>query len=425
MTRHIEIQKMKTADELSRRGACRACENEHLLKFLSLGPTALANSFLSDESEIVEESVYPLDVYFCPKCSLVQLMDVIDPEVLFRDYIYVTGTSSTIREHNRSYAESVKSILGLRSGDKVAEVASNNGQLLKCFQELGCKVLGIEPATNVAAIAKGDGVPTINEFFTEETAADILGEHGRFRALIGNNVLAHVDDTVGFLKGCRMLIDEDGMLVFEVPYLGEFLERLEYDTVYHEHLCYFSVAALDVMFKRAGLRITEVLKTPVHGGSVRVHAVRDTADRRPANSVEELVRKEREEGFFDPESYRRFAVRVEENRVAILGLLRGLKAEGATIAGYGAAAKGNTFLNYCGIGTDLLDFIADRNPLKVGRLTPGSHIPVVGPEELAGRPPDYLLILAWNFTDEILRQETEFAAQGGKFVIALPEPRII
>jgi hypothetical protein len=407
------------------RETCRACDTRRLEMFLPLGEVALANAFLSSEAEFPSEPRFPLEVYLCHECGMVQLADVIDPELLFRNYLYVTGTSDTIAQHNVAYAAKVVELVGLGADDLVIEAASNDGSLLRCFQTHGVRTLGIEPATNIADQARAAGVETVNRFFEPGCAADVRGEYGPAKVVIGNNVLAHVDTPVDFLRAGRGLIADDGYVICEVPQLREFVERLEYDTVYHEHLSYFSVTSLMRVCEEAGLRIERLDHVPVHGGSVRMYAAPVETVPEHGAAVRALADEERDEGLTSIERFRRFATDVKANRDELLALLGQLKAEGKTVAGYGAPAKGNTLLNYCDIGTDLLPYTVDKSPLKVGLFTPGTHLPVLPVETLLERQPDYVLILAWNFADEIVRQQAEYARRGGRFIVPLPEPRVL
>jgi hypothetical protein len=392
---------------------------------MKLGPTPLANSFLTSPDQFKSELCYPLDVYFCSTCSLVQLLDVVDPEVLFRDYIYVTGTAQTIGDHNRDYAKTVVGLLELGHKDLVIEVASNNGSLLSCFRQHGVRTLGVEPAENIAAMANAEGIETVNRFFTSNAAREIRETHGCARAVIGNNVLAHVDDTQDFLAGCRSLIDDDGLVIIEVPYLKSFVDHVEFDTVYHEHLCYFSVTALMRLCEKVGLSILRVDHLPVHGGTIRMYAGRKEKYLDHAVAIQEIASDERNSGLTSIETFERLAETVHQTRTELLTLLRNLRGSGKTIAAYGAPAKGNTLLNYCSIHTDLVSFTVDKNPLKVGKFTPGTHIPVFPVSAVLEHQPDYLLILAWNFADEIIEQQGEYAARGGRFILPIPRPRII
>jgi novobiocin biosynthesis protein NovU/D-mycarose 3-C-methyltransferase len=355
----------------------------------------------------------------------VQLLDVVDPEILLRNYLYVTGTSDTIAAHNESYARAVVEALELGRDDFVVEVASNDGSLLARFREHGVRTLGIEPARNIAAVARERGIETIERFFEPACARDVRRSHGPAQAVIGNNVLAHVDDPVAFLAGARHMLAPGGRVIVEVPELSEMVSKLEYDTVYHEHLSYFSVTSLTRVCEEAGLRIARVDRVAVHGGSVRVWAGAADQVRDHSEAVRELAERERADGLTSLDRLRAFARDVEAQRAALLELLRRLKASGKSVGGYGAPAKGNTLLNYCGITTELLPYTVDKSPLKVGLFTPGSHIPVLPASELLARQPDYCLILAWNFADEIARQQQEYARRGGRFVVPIPMPRVL
>jgi len=392
---------------------------------VELGPTPLANSFLRSPEEFDSEPSFPLDVYFCGTCSLVQLLDVVNPEILFRDYIYVTGTAKTIVAHNQEYAKTVVDHLDLNQADLVVEVASNNGQLLKCFQEHRVRTLGVEPATNIAALAIADGVETVNEFFSSAIAGTIRSEHGPAKAVIGNNVLAHVDDTQDFLRGCKLLLHDDGLVIVEVPYLREFVEHVEFDTVYHEHLCYFGVNSLMRLCESVGLSILRIDEVAVHGGSIRMYAGHRELRGDHSPDVIAMARREEESGLTRFETYEAFAVQAGSVKKKLVSMLQGLKSDGKSIAAYGAPAKGNTLLNYCGIDSALIDFAVDKNQLKVGKYTPGAHLPVLPVDTLLERQPDFVLILAWNFGEEIMEQQSVYRARGGRFIIPIPEPRII
>jgi SAM-dependent methyltransferase len=404
------------------RTTCRACHSDSLRRFLSLGPQPLANAFLRDEADAAAEAFFPLDVYFCETCSLVQLVDVIDPAVLFSDYIYVTGTSSTIAEHNVRYAAAVAQRLALKPGDLVVEVASNDGSLLRCFQQHGASVLGVEPAANIAAMARERGVATDNRFFDNAAAGELRAQHGAARAVIGNNVLAHVDDTRDFLRGFATLLADDGLGIVEVPYALEMLERLEYDTIYHEHLCYFTVTSLARLAEEAHLAIERVERVPVHGGSLRVFLRRGGEH---SEQAQRMIREEAARGLADYATWHAWAGLVARNRHELRLLLEDLRQKGKRVAGYGAPAKGNTLLNYCGIDPSLMPYTVDLNPLKVGRLTPGMHIPVRPVETLRREQPDFTLILAWNFAEEIMQQQSAYREQGGRFIVPVPSPSIV
>lgn len=392
---------------------------------LSLGDSPPANAFLRSPDEFVSEQYFPLDVYRCEGCSLVQLLDVIDPEILFRNYLYVTGTSDTMKGHNVEYAVDLARELSLSPQDLVVEIASNDGSLLECFQKYRVRTLGVEPATNLARMAAENGIQTENIFFDSISAQKLRATHGPATAVIANNVLAHVDDPIDFLTGCRLLLKEDGSLIVEVPSLHDLIRRVEYDTIYHEHLCYFSLTNLMQLCEITGFSIRKAEWKPVHGGTLRVSA----KDQRsfPGHSTDVLDRagKEREEGVSGCQWCAPFAASVESQRNSLRQLLYKFKDAGKTIAAYGAPAKGNTLLNYCGLGCDVISFVVDKNPLKVGLYTPGTHIPVLPVTALLERKPDYVLILAWNFAEEIMLQQEAYKRQGGRFIVPVPEPEIL
>src|SRR5262245_53016466 len=332
-----------------RRTACRGCGGGDLELVISLGRIPLVNTFLRKPEDGAREQRYPLDVYVCPSCTLVQLLEVVDPEVLFRDYIYVSGVSETMAAHNAAYARTVVDLLDLGADDLVVEIASNDGSFLKCFQQLGVRALGVEPAANLARLAEAAGVETVNRFFNADLTPELVRSHGPAKAIVANNVLAHVDGTLDFLRGCRDLLHPDGLLVVEVPYLRDMVDKLEYDTIYHEHLCYFSTTALARLCEAAGLSIVRVNRVPVHGGSLRVYAGRVERHARHGAEIFALMEEEAHWGVAGPQRYQRFADGVRENRAALRKLLRSLNDSGKSVAGYGAPAKGNVLLNYCGI----------------------------------------------------------------------------
>lgn len=408
-----------------KRENCRVCSSQNLHAFLSLGPAPLANAFLESPDAFSQEARYPLDVYFCADCTLVQLLDVIDPQVLFRHYNYVTGTSDAIAAHNLNYARAIVKRLELQSDDLVVEIASNDGSLLKCFKPYGVRVLGVEPATNIAEMARAAGIETVNQFFNSALAPELLSRYGKARAVIGNNVLAHVDDPKDFLLGCRQLLAPDGLVSIEVPYLSELIERLEYDTIYHEHLSYFSARTLMKLCEQVDLMIAGIERVSVHGGSLRILAGHRAFYGDHAAEVRSLVAEEEKRELNKLARYERFAANVADYRCALVSLLNSLHQQKKTIAGYGAPAKGNTLLNYCGIGVDLLPYTVDKSRLKVGQYTPGMHIPVLPVSTLLALQPDYVLVLAWNFAEEIMQQQQAYHDRGGKFLIPLPESKIV
>jgi hypothetical protein len=401
---------------------CLSCGSDDLAMVLSLGSTPLANAFVDPRKKDAPEPSYPLELWFCGSCFLLQLAERVPPEILFKDYVYMTGTSKTMERHHEALVLAHVRRLGLGEESLVVDIASNDGSLLKVFARQGARTLGIEPASNLARIARDAGIDTIDRFFDVSCALSVVADYGNADLVCANNVLAHVPDLHGFLTGCRTLLGTSGMLSVEVPYLAPLVDHLEYDTVYHEHLSYFSVLALDNAFRRAGLGIVDIEHVPVHGGTVRVLA---RPGREAGTAVVEHCRAERARGFDRAATFHEFAARVEKNKAALVALLHGLRKEGRRIAAYGAPAKGNTLLNYCGLGADVIEYTVDRNPLKVGKLTPGRHIPVHPRERLDTNAPDYLLILPWNLTDEIMEQESAYRKRGGRFVIPIPEPRVV
>ncbi len=406
-----------------RRTDCRCCGSAELSQFLQLGPQPLANSFPKSAEAFAEELFFPLDVQFCPRCSLVQIPDVVSPEVLFREYIYVTGTSDTMAKHNPIYAASVAELAQLGAGDLVVEAASNDGSLLSCFQKQGQRVVGVEPARNIAEMARARGVETVAEFFDTASAAHVRDTYGPARAFVANNVFAHVDDPSGFLAAAASLLTDDGLAVFESPYIEGFAEELEYDTVYHEHLAYFSAKALMHLCERNDMVIVRLDFTPVHGGSFRLHAGKRKHYREHSADALACIAKEEKAGYHSLARWERFTADVHKNRDMLREQLGSLHAAGKTMAAYGAPAKGNTLLNFCKIGTDWLPYTVDKNPLKVGMYTPGMHLPVRPVETLLEQQPDYVLILPWNLAPEIVRQQAEYRDRGGQFLLPLPVPR--
>lgn len=401
---------------------CRICAGTSLVRFLDLGKQPLANAFTSPARAAPEER-YPLAVYVCEQCWHVQLLDVVAKETLFAEYSYMSTTSQTIPAHFAALAREVEAAY-LAPDDLVVEIGSNDGVLLRAFQGRPYRILGVEPASNIAKIAQERGVPTLNAFFHPATAAQVAAEHGRAKVVLANNVVGHIDDLPGLAAGVRALLRDDGAFVFEVPYLVDLLDKLEFDTVYHEHLSYFAIRPLQRLLGAAGLEIVDVTRQGVHGGTIRVHA-RPHGTQPVHARVGELVALERGRALDSLRPYHEFAAKVEALRADLVRTVRGLRAQGKRIAGYGAPAKGNTLLNYCGFGPADIEFIQDTTPLKQGRLAPGTRIPVVPPEHFRANPPDVAFMLAWNYEAEILAKESKFREAGGRFLIPIPSPRLV
>jgi len=404
---------------------CRSCSTAGLAPILTLGDTPLANALLSKEQLSQPEQTYPLDLVLCTACSLVQITATVPAEELFGEYLYFSSFSDTMLRHASALVERMVAERRLGQGNRVVEIASNDGYLLQYYKRAGVEVLGVEPARNIAHVAQDKGIPTVCEFFGADVAARLTSEGKHADVVHAHNVLAHVSDLNGVVRGFAILLAPGGVAVVEVPYVKELIDRTEFDTIYHEHLCYFSLTALDGLFRRHGLTIVNVENMAIHGGTLRIFAT-PTRDKIPvASVVKSLLAKEAAWGVGDSESYRDFRNNVERIRTRLRTVLGKLKEEGRTVAAYGASAKGSTLLNYAGIGVETLDFVADRSTVKQGRYTPGSHLPIYPPERLLEAMPDYVLLLTWNFADEILEQQAEYRARGGRFVIPIPDVRLV
>jgi len=354
--------------EITNLNQCRICKGSDLYKFLSFGHIPLSNAFLKKEQLLVDEPFYPLDICFCHKCGMVQLKQVVEPSIMFEDYAYFTGASAPMHVHFKEMASTVIKKFDLSNGSLVADIGSNDGTLLKEFKDKHMRVLGIEPANNIARLANDNGIDTINEYFGANQARLISSLRGKPRVITATNVFAHINDLDDFLNGIYFWLDENGVFVIEVPYLAELIKNIEFDTIYHEHLSYFAVRPLVELFKRWGMSIIEIEQIGVHGGTIRVYVVK--GESKPSPSVEEMVRREIELGLDKVETYKDFAKKVKRIRGKLVSMLKGLKGDGAKIVGYGASAKGNILLNYCKIGTDIIDYIADTTPYKQGLFNP-------------------------------------------------------
>lgn len=406
--------------------SCRSCGQKGLEAILSLGMMPLANSLLQDLQSASAEEKFPLDLVFCPHCSLVQITETVAPEKLFREYLYFSSFSDTMLRHAQALVEEIISRTHLTSRSLVVEIASNDGYLLQYYQQANIPVLGIEPAINIARVAQEEkGIPTLAEFFGAPLAERLSKEGKRADVIHAHNVLAHVADLNGFVAGIQTLLKDEGMAVIEVPYVKEMIDRCEFDTIYHEHLCYFSLTALDRLFQRHGMTIFDVRRVPIHGGSLRIYARRSSSADKVHSSVVDLLREESMWGVEQLPFYKDFARRVQMLKASLTDYLRALKDQGKRLAAYGASAKGSTLLNYFGIGADILDFVVDRSTYKQGHYMPGVHLPIYAPEKLLTEMPDYALLLVWNFAEEIVTQQQEYLRRGGHFIIPVPEVTVL
>jgi len=404
---------------------CRICGSELRHPFVDLGASPLCESFLAASECNRMEPFYPLCVYVCERCFLVQLEEYVAPAEIFSQYAYFSSYSESWLRHARNYVEMAVERFALGRESQVIELASNDGYLLQYFLEKGVPVLGIEPAANVAEAAMRKGISTEVRFFDVELARELAGAGRRADLLIGNNVLAQVPDLRGFVQGMKVVLAPTGVITLEFPHLLRLMRENQFDTIYHEHFSYFSLTAIDPFFRSEGLTIFDVEELPTHGGSLRIFARHSEDDSRPVgDGVTRLLGAERDAGLDRLETYSAFSEQVKETKRRLLDFLIRAKRSGGRIAGYGAPGKGNTLLNYCGIRTDFLDFTVDRNPYKQGRFTPGTRIPIYAPEKLREAKPDYVLILPWNLKDEIMEQESHIREWGGRFVVPIPEVRV-
>lgn len=404
---------------------CRLCQSDALTKVFSLTPTPPANAFVPKERMGEVQSCYPLDIYHCAECAHVQLPTVVKPDVLFRDYVYVSGTSAVFVEHFKRYANQICQDYALKPGQQVVDVGSNDGTLLNCFKQLGMQVLGIDPAISIAAQATASGIETWPEFFGTDLVDKIIECKAKAKVICANNVFAHTDRLVDFVRAVKQLMAQDGVFVFEVSYLVDVYEKTLFDMTYHEHVAYHSVCPLIKLFEREGLALIDAQRVATHGGSLRGIVQHQDGPFARQASVQELVALEHDLGFSDAATLKDFGSRIDQVGQKLKQILTDLKSKGCTIVGYGAPAKATTLMYHFSIDGSVVDYIVDDSPLKQDLLTPGLHIPVLSSAALEDNTPDYILILAWNFADSIIAKYSHLRDKGCKFIVPLPTVEIL
>lgn len=417
---------MQQKDKSFTKASCRSCGTQLEHTFVDLGMSPLCESYVSREGLNQMEPFYPLHVYVCHNCFLVQLEEYVKVEDIFSEYAYFSSYSDSWLEHAKNYTDMIVARLNLNQQSKVMELASNDGYLLQYFVKKGIPVLGVEPAANVAVVAEQKGVPTVVKFFGRSTARELATEFGKADLIIGNNVLAQVPDLNDFVGGMKISLKLEGVITLEFPHLLQLINQNQFDTIYHEHFSYFSLVAVEKIFARHDLRLFDVEELPTHGGSLRVYACHTEDATKPVSKqITELRNREENAGLYQIDHYFNFGEQVKETKRKLLEFLIKAKRKGRSIVGYGAPGKGNTLLNYCGIRTDFIDYTVDRNPYKQGKFLPGTHIPIHDPQKIMETRPDYVLILPWNFKDEIMEQMKGIREWGGKFLIPIPEVKVI
>ena len=405
---------------------CRICNSLDLIEFLSLGQMPIANAFISKDKLPEPEYFFHLRVGFCKKCYMVQLIDLVPKEKLFNaNYAYFSSVSKTMESHFKNFTSDVSRKFLNDSNDLVVELGSNDGIMLKYYKKSGFRTLGIEPSANVADVARAKGIDTWSVFFNEETARKIVEEKGKAKAVVGANVICHIPDLHSLVRGIDILLDDDVVCIFEDPYLPDILSENAYDQVYDEHVYYFSITSLKNLFDKYGLEVFNSQRQSTHGGSNRIFVKKKGGKYSVEKKLIDALSMEKEIGLQSLEPYREFAKNVERSKKELSETLAKLKAEGKKICAYAASSKGTVVLNYCNVGTSLLDYVSDSTPTKQGLYMPGVHVPIVSPGEFTSNPPDYALLLAWNYEKEILEKEKEYRGKGGKFIIHVPYSRIV
>jgi SAM-dependent methyltransferase len=402
---------------------CRACNSKNISTFLQLGPTPAPNGFLDAPQLNMAEKFYPLDVAFCSECGMVQLGHVVDPEVMFKNYVYIPSTSTTMRAHFEGLANDAIKTSDAGKDDLIVDIGSNDGTLLKWFKAKDLNILGVDPAENIVEQANKENVPSICSLFNSNVVEKITKKYGKAKIVTGTNVIAHVHDLQSLFKDVKNLLTDDGVFIGEFPYLVDMLDKVEFDTIYQEHLSYLSVTPMIKLAEKNKMYLFDVKRIPVHGGSIRIFFSKKP--RKASANVTKLLKLEKKEEVLNPETYLKFRRRVDRVRHELVQLLWKLKLKNKKVIGYGASAKGNVMLNYCRIGPETLDYIVDSIPYKQGKYTPGTHIPIYPEKKLLEDQPDYVLLLAWNFADEIIKKQEAFRKKGGKFIVSIPRLKVV
>ncbi|MFH0907584.1 MAG: class I SAM-dependent methyltransferase [bacterium] len=416
---------VSTAALCRRRQTCRLCGGRRLTEVLKLAPTPPANAFVPKEDLAKPQPKFPLDIFFCEDCFHLQMLDVVDPRVLFENYVYVSGTSPSFVAHFEAYAKDVMSRFHVPAGSFVLDIGSNDGTLLRFFKQAGMRVLGVDPAKKIAEEATRNGIETLAAFFAPALADRIRAQHGPAHVVAANNVFAHIDDLHSVVEGVRALLAPEGVYVFEVSYLVDVYEKTLFDTIYHEHLAYHSVKPLITFFKANGMELIEAQRVSSHGGSLRGMAQLKGGPHKVGASVAAAVAREEQLGLDTAATFKTFGANIDRLRNDVNKLLSALKKEGKAIAGFGAPAKLTTLMHHFQIGPEFVDYVIDDSPLKQGLYTPGYHIPVVPPATLYERKPDYVVILAWNFAEPIMKKHKAYTDAGGQFIVPIPELRVL
>jgi len=404
--------------------SCRICNSKNLSKYLDLGKLPLANSLIDPEKK-EKEHFFPLEVLFCNDCCLSQLSIVVDPEIMFNNYVYRASVSKTFQNHCREMAKEIKKRFKTQKLS-VLDIASNDGCLLKEFKKENFEVIGVEPAANIAKIAEENKITTINSFWNKNAVKKVLNKTGKVDVVTATNVLAHVHDISSFVSVIKEVLKENGLVVIEVPNAHNIIEKNQFDTIYHEHLSYFIFKPLIELFERNDFELVDVQKVNIHGGSLRIFAAKKNSSvKKNKEAVNELIQEEKSKGLYELKTYLQLAKNAERIKNDLILIMKEIKSKGKTIAAYGASAKGSTLLNYCGVGTNYIDFIVDDTPEKQNHLTPGNHIPIFSKSYLEENKTDYLLLLSWNFAKEFISKTPEHREKGGKYIIPIPEVKVI